>query len=284
LDPVGVATAVTDVRGAFVFLGVVPGDYVLSSAVLRVANEATGEGRPLWASQPVNVGETGLTGLMLAMQPGVRMTGRVEFKSSSGVVNRPSQRQTLNLQPLSALTWRTLPAVVQTDGTFRSAGDPPGRYTLNASSPPGWFWQTTTLGGKPVIDELIELSSSELSGLVLTFGQTTNRVSGRVSDSNGAPDPDAAVVVFPADSTAWREGVFTSRRERKVHVSSAGSYDVTTLAPGDYYITAISTQLSLNWQDPQFLERLVAGASRVTLGAEDQKTAQLRTITPGRER
>ena len=93
--------------------------------------------------------------------------------------------------------------------------------------------------------------------------------------------PDAAVIVFPADSNAWREGIFTSRRARKVHTTSAGAYEIATLAPGDYYLAAVSTRLALNWQDPEFLERLIAGATRVTLGAEDEKTVPLRTITLG---
>ncbi len=168
---------------------------------------------------------------------------------------------------------------MQPDGAFRSPGDPPGRYIVNASAPPGWFWQTTSIDGKPVPDEMIELGSAEISGLVLTFGQTTNRVSGRVSDGNGAPDPQAAVIVFPADSTAWRDGIFTSRRARKVHSTSTGSYDIATLAPGDYYLAAVSTRVALNWQDPAFLARLIAGATRVTLGAEDEKTFPLRTTT-----
>ena len=140
------------------------------------------------------------------MQPGVRTSGRVEFRSASGVTNQPSQRQVITLFPIRAEFSRTLPAVVQPDGAFRSTGDPPGRYIINASSPPGWFWQTTSIAGKLVPDEVIELGSAEVSGLVLIFGQTTNRVSGRVSGADGAPDPDAAVIVFPADSNAWREG------------------------------------------------------------------------------
>ena len=97
-------------------------------------------------------------------------------------------------------------------------GNPPGRYSTDvSSSPPGWFWQTTSIAGKPVPDEAIELGSAEVSGLVLIFGQTTNRVSGLVSGADGAPDPDAAVIVFPADSNTWREGVSKNRRDRKVH-------------------------------------------------------------------
>ena len=48
---------------------------------------------------------------------------------------------------------------------------------------------------------------------------------------------------------------------RKVHATSAGAYEIATLAPGDYYLAAVSTRLALNWQDPEFLERLIAGAT-----------------------
>ena len=281
----GIASAVTDNRGVFAFLGIAPGDYTLSSSLAMLTNEVTGEGKPLWASQSLNVGDTGVAGLTLTMQPGVRTSGRMEFKSASGTASKPAQRQVLTLQPVRAQFWRTLSAVVQPDGRFQTAGDPPGRYILNASTPAGWFLQTTTLAGKPVLDEMIELGASEVSGLVFTFGQTTNRVSGRVSDSSGAPDADAAVIVFPADSSAWREGIFTSRRARKVLATSAGSYELATFAPGEYYVAAVAAQQALTWQDPQFLERLIAGATKVTLGAEDQRTIPLRTITlTGRER
>lgn len=279
-EPGGVATAITDDGGAFAFLAITPGEYTLSSSLARLTNELKGEGWVLWASQSLDVGDTGIAGLTLTMQPGVPMSGRVEFRSASGVSSQPSQRQVIFLFPVRAELSRTLQAVVQPDGAFRSPGNPPGRYNINASSPPGWFWQTTSIAGKLVPDEVIELGAAEVSSLVLIFGQTTNRVSGRVSGADGAPDPDAAVIVFPADSNAWREGIFTSRRARRVHATSAGAYDIATLAPGDYYLAAVSRQLALNWQgEPELLERLIAGATGVTLGAEDEKTVPLRTIT-----
>ena len=79
-----------------------PGEYTLSSSLARIINEMTGEGRTLWASQSLNVGDTGIAGLTLTMQPGVRMSGRVEFRSASGVTNQPSQRQVITLQPIRA--------------------------------------------------------------------------------------------------------------------------------------------------------------------------------------
>jgi protocatechuate 3,4-dioxygenase beta subunit len=280
IDGAGYLGAVTDSRGAFSFLAVTPEEYLLSSQLMLLTSEQTGQGRALWASQPLAVGDADVTGLTITMQPGIPISGRAEFKSGSSVVSAPPQRKVVLLQPIRAQFWRTLQAVVQPDGTFRSVGDSPGRYLLYASSPPGWFWQTTSRGGKPLLDDLIELGATEMSNLVITFSQTTNGVSGRVSDGNGAPDSDAAVLVFPADSNAWRQGIFSTRRARQVNATSTGSYSMQTLAPGEYYMVAVSRALVRNWQTPQFLERLIPGAVRVTLGAEEEKTAALRTFTP----
>jgi hypothetical protein len=279
LEAPGIATAITNAHGAFTFLGITPGDYTLAGGLILDMTEATGKARPFWTQQALNVGDAGITGLAVAMRPGVRIEGRVELNVTSGVTSRSSQRQVVSLQPVRAVMWRSTQAVVQSDGTFRSAGDPPGRYVVNASSPPGWFWHSTSLAGKPILDEIIELGSTEVSGLVVTFGERTNRVSGLVSDVAGAPDADAAVIVFPADSTTWRESIFSSRRERKVLATSAGAYEIATLAPGDYYVAAVSARVSLRWQEPQFLERLIAGATRISLGVDDQKIVPLRTLT-----
>jgi hypothetical protein len=274
-----VATAVTDDRGAFAVLGITPGDYTLRSSLAVVTNETNGEGVALWASVPLSVTEDGIAELGLTMQPGVPMSGHVEFKGLSSGEARPAQRHMLNLQPVGAQAWRTVPTVVQPDGRFRSAGDSPGRYIVTASSPPGWFWQTTSVGGKLLPDELVELGLSEIAGLVLTYGRTTNRLSGRVTGESGAADTDAAVIVFPADSEVWREGILSSRRGRMVRTMSTGEYEISTLAPGDYYVAAIGAAPSLNWQDPALLDQLVAGATRVTLGAEDERIVALRTVS-----
>jgi len=290
LDPPGIATAITDERGAFAFFAVMPGDYTLSGSMLFEPDQPTDEGRQLWTSQSLTVRDAGVMGLTVTMRPGLRTSGRVEFKNATGgVANPPAQsanpasRQTISLQPVRAQFWRNLRGVVQPDGTFRTPGDAPGRYLLYVSSPPGWYWQTTLLAGRPVRDDVVELTSTELSGLVFTFGQTTNRISGRVSDGTGAADPDATVIVVPADSNVWSEIASNSRRTRVVRATPAGSYDVATFSPGDYYIAAINLRPGQSWLEPQVLQRLIAGATKITLGVTDEKTVALRTIVqPGR--
>jgi hypothetical protein len=158
---------------------------------------------------------------------------------------------------------------------------PPRMARMVPPSAESWFWQSTTLDGRPLPDEMVELVSNDVTGLVLTFGRATNRISGRVTDAGA--DMDVAVIAFAADSAAWRTGTFDSRHERKVLATSSGAFDIATLAPGDYYVTAVDAALALNWMDARFLDRLTTAAIRLTLGPEDQRTIALRLAqTPGR--
>ena len=278
IDGTGRMAAVSDTSGGFVFLGVPPGDYTLYATwVHLLAEPDTGEGRTFWMVQPLNVGDTDVDGVTVQLRSGIRISGRFEFKGGAPpIINGLAGM--INAHPAgSPAFWRTQRAAVLPDGSFRSAGDPAGRYTLNAILPPaaeGWFWQSTTLDGRSLPDEMVELVSDEVTDLVLTFGRTTNRISGRVTDAAG--DMDVAVIAFAVDSAAWRTGTFDSRHERKVLATTSGAFDIETMAPGDYYVAAVDARLALNWSDAQFLDRLIPAAIRVTLGPEDQRTVSLR--------
>ena len=279
-DPAGVATAITDGRGAFTFLGITPGEYMLNSQLILDFNETTGQGKRLWTFRPLSVGEAGLSGLAITLQPGVRMNGSVEFRNASAIVRGPEGRQPVSFHPVDGQPSRTMQAVVQPDGRFRSLGEMPGRYMISAYAPPGWYWHTASLNGKPLPGEILELGSTEISGLLLTFKQTTNRVSGVVTSSTGAPDPDAAVVLVSVDSPVCRSGTFFNRHCRSMLTTTLGTYEAATLSPGDYYVAAFSRRVAVNTQDPEFVARLIAaGATRITIGPEDEKNVPLRTLT-----
>jgi hypothetical protein len=173
--------------------------------------------------------------------------------------------------------------VVKPDLTFTSAGDPPGRYILNVLAPAGWSFQSATLGGKPVVDDLIDLRSSDVSGLVVTFAPAPAGVSGSIAENASATNAGTDVIVFPADSGAWREGIFVRRRVHRVRATSARTFEITALAPGDYYIAAVSSRFTAQWQDASFLERLIPGATRFTLAGSEKKHLSLAAIIP-RER
>lgn len=286
-DPVGAATAFTDGTGAFTFLGVASGDYELQAAALSLEiTDASKPDHPLWLVQNITIGDSDITGLAVVMKPGLRVGGRIEFRSSPGSPTR-DQRGIVHLQPLGADVWRPSQARSAADGAFQTGGEPPGRYMINASATPlnppsttKWTLIGITRGGKPVADSIIDLDS-EVSDLVITFSDKANRVSGSVTDPSGAPDVDSAIIVFPADTMLWREGIFAnSWRVRRVYATSKATFEVSSLQPGQYYFAAVNAGLTNDWQDPQFLERLIAGATKVTLGDGEERTVALKTFTP----
>ncbi|HQX81036.1 MAG TPA: carboxypeptidase-like regulatory domain-containing protein [Vicinamibacterales bacterium] len=279
-DTPGSTQGITDGAGVFAIAGVMPGEYQASAAYSYGDDRAGAENISLWARTPISVGEESIAGLTLTMRPGVTFSGRVVFEGSADPVPPMEGTIPVFLQPAGATLWRSFPARVAPDGTFTSIGDPPGRYILNAYSPPGWSVQTLTLNGNELVDDLIEIGDRNVSGLVLTYSRIATRIAGTVSGVTGTTNPGTDVFVFSADGAAWREGLFATRRVRRVKMTSARTFEVSDMAPGEYYIAAVSTKLTGNWQTPEFLERLTAGATRITLAPKEQKTLNLSVITP----
>jgi hypothetical protein len=275
----GAVEAVTSSAGAFTFAGVPPGSYVLSAALTAFATPTSPE-VSLWAAQPIAVGERDIGGVTVTLRPGIRVSGRVEFRGATSMPSSSTQRISVSLRPVTAESWRTLPGYAGADGTFTTPGDPPGRYEVYGYAPGGWNLIAVSRAGQPVAERVITLGDEAIADLVLTFSNTPTRLSGSVADAKGAPDPDADVIVFPADTSVWREGIFDSRRVRQVHATGAGAFDVAALSPGEYHVVAVSSRLTMNWDDPVFLEQLIPGAMTVALGDGAHETLALKTFVP----
>jgi hypothetical protein len=278
-EPFGITSAVTDANGRFVFLAVPAGQYTLQASLVALASEAA-PGIALSTAQPLTVADTDVTGLQLVMSSGPTVHGRVEYKAAPGTPASAYDRVTVTLRPVAATSWRAPPAIVGPDGTFEVTGLATGRHEIYAASAAGWRVIDVTIGSRSLGDYVIDLGDRDITGVVLTMSNASQRVSGTVTDARGAADPDALVVVFPADTQVWREGIFQSRRVQRVRASSTGAFDMTFLSPGEYYLTAVSARYALEWEDPAFLERLVPGATRVTLAGGDHKIMSLMTFAP----
>jgi hypothetical protein len=281
VDPIGLPRAITDTSGAFRFLAVSPGSYTLRAAYVVQAPPNSGDPDvSLWAAQSVSVGDRAINGLTVALKAGFHVSGRVGFEGATESPLAGGQRLAVGLRPIGSESWRSLPGRPAPDGTFTTAGDGPGRYIVFTSDLQGWTLDSVSRGGKLAPDDVIELDTSDVRDLIVTFSQKTTRVAGSIADPNGAPDANADVIVFPADTTLWREGIINSRRARLMHATSAATFEFSGLAAGEYYIAAVSTRLVTDWQDPSFLARLIPGATKFTLAAGQSSTLTLKTITP----
>jgi protocatechuate 3,4-dioxygenase beta subunit len=307
-----VANTATDARGAFTFLGVPAGAYTLkvlkiprplatpsSEGMVMVSSGAGGVsfGTPLggpptlplplptdptlWATLPVSVSEANVSGLAVSLRPGYRVTGRVEFE---GTRDRPTpeqiQRIGVGLTPVdSRLSGVVAPGRISLDGQFRTLGFPPGKYVVTISpGSPGleWTLKSATFGGRDVSDEPLEIAGSDVEGMVLVLTDRPTQLSGTVRTAQGQGDGQADVIVFPADHDRWKQYGVTPRRARSVRATKTGAYSIQGLPAGDYYLVAVDSTSSREWQDPKFLETAARVATRVTLVDGDKKTLDLK--------
>jgi hypothetical protein len=238
-----------------------------------------------WVEAPITVGDGDVDDVSVPLRPGVRVRGRVEFRGTRP--QPPAEaiaRIRILLEPAdgrtAALATAPLRGRVETDLQFATLAAPAGRYRLSVSGvPDGWALHSATAESRDVSVHPLDLEASEVRSVALAFTDRRAAVSGTVSGSGGARDATAAVIVFPADrSTA---GVWEAPRlVRHVRVDRTGSFVVSGLPPGSYFVAAIPGEMAVGWQAAAFLESLSRVATRVEITDGSTSQITLRTVRP----
>ena len=295
------ATTVSDASGAFTFLGVPSGQYVLfvmkwPSAGAPVSSQVTvvqgpggsaargvvSEGNPaevkpsFWALQAIAVGDSNITNLSVAMRTGLRVSGKVVFDAGSQTPP-PANRIYPILEPTAS--WlKPLPigeAMLAADGSFSLPGVPAGRYLLTIPVPTGWHVKSAVSGGRELSDLPFDLKEN-VGDVVVTVSNRGARVSGSVRGRDGKPDAGAAVIVFPVDQRYWVDFSSYPRRIRDVRAGRDGTFALNDFPPGEYYVVA-TTQAAMDWSTSRFFERLSQVSTKITLSEAEQKSIDLQT-------
>jgi len=265
-------TAVADASGRFAFATVPPGDYRVSA---RPAQS------PLfWAETNVIVSGQDVSGVALTFAPASAIAGRVAFTPVS--MTPPGDLTTIRLQfiPTDALassiagnpTPSQFTGTVAADGTFRIAGLPPDRYNVSATWPgirngagDGWWLTSILVGGKDLGDAPIDVRANEdVTGVTLGFRDRIGAIEGLLMDATGRPAPEYFILAFPQDKASWTT---TSRRAvPAVRPGTDGRFKVNGLLAGQYYLAVVTAVEADDVMDPSFLEAILPGAIRVTVG------------------
>jgi hypothetical protein len=302
------ASTITDRNGQFTLLGVPPGQYVLRitkvprpstpARDMTIVQSGTGmmmgtigdplAGPPpiptdptLWAVQPIAVGRSDVSGVTVSLRTGLRVTGRVEF---DGTKEKPTAqmlgRLPVTIDPIEGRSSTPFISPGRIDAAtsqFTTYGLPGGRYFVRiGGAPPGWTFKSATYQGRDVSDVPLDLDSSDIAGVVITFTDQPTELSGIAQTVRGG-DPDATILVFPSDNTGWINTGLNPRRMRAVRTGPSGAYKISGLPPGSYYVAAVPDELAGDWQDPKFLETLAPSASQVALDDGEKKTQNVRT-------
>lgn len=312
--------------GRFTFTNVTPGQYSLQArATIRdnaagrnaagggAAGQGFGGGRGgpngpfqagavtqvLWAAAEVAISGQPVPELVLTLQPGMSVGGRVEFDSGATPVPTDLTRVRVNLATRGAQLFEiggTPPGQTESTGHFTIQGVAPGRYTLNASiasqgsaagrgagrggNLPGqtaggqWTLKSAVIDGRDVLDFPIDIGPNEnVSNAVLTFTDKTQELSGTIQDASGRPTSDFTIILFPSDSRYWTP---QSRRISSARPGTDGRFTIRGVPAGSYRLTAVTDAEPGEWYDPAFLGQVQQASIPITLEEGARKTQDIR--------
>lgn len=299
----GTTTARPNREGRFTLRNVGPGHYILAArgtlrtggrgqpgawvmdpaagrgTAVRAALQARAQTERLWAMTPVVVDGRNLSDMVLTLQRGMTVSGRLVFEGTSTLPTDLSRLRVSASPSEPAGAARQIAASVSgradAAGRFTLAGVPPGRYRLTASGA-GGSWRVTSamVAGADALDFPFEVKPNEnVTGAVLTFTDRSTELTGTIVDGRGQPASDYTIVVFPDDRQFWQPN---SRRIVSQRPGTDGRFTFRNLPAGEYRIAPILDPEPGSWYDPALLQQLELNALRVPLGEGESKVQNLR--------
>jgi hypothetical protein len=151
-------------------------------------------------------------------------------------------------------------------GRFTIDGLRPGEYVLRVPMRADQFSiRSITIGGDDFTHRPFDPATVRgIDDVVLTFTDRMTTVHGNVRDERG-PVAEAAVIAFPAERDQWTRYGFSPARMRSAPLAGTSKFSIRGLPAGAYLVLAVDPSLVSAWQDPAFLEKAAALATRVVL-------------------
>jgi hypothetical protein len=253
--------------GSFLIKNVAPGEYRIS-----VRGPGDKEHPAEGVTMTVNVAGEDVTGLMLVAGSGGSVSGRVISDTGAAIPFPEQSRMRVSARPIDPTsTYSSFDndnGRVKDDWTF----DVANVYGVNKLSigplPTGWAVRSIDIAGKDYADVPIDVHGGvHLDNATIVLSKTLPRLQGTLRDASGVP-AEGTVLLFPEDSVKWTED---SRLVRSTRPDQGGTFELRNLIPGLYLVTALDYIREGEWADPDVLEKLRSGATRVRV---DETAAQ----------
>lgn len=247
-----------------------PGEYMLV-----VRQPATTDQPAQEAHQAIQVAGVDIAGLVIVTGNGGIVRGQVVSDDGTLVsgVDRLSvlARPLIRAAPLSSLgLWST--GRVNADGTFELKAVV-GAVVLSIGTLTGeWTLKNVELNGRNLADDPIDVRHGEtVNGVRVVLTNRPTHLRGALLDEKKQP-ADGTVIVFPEETSRWRE---QSRTIRTARPDQHGEFSIKGLPAGQYLIAAVDYVQDGQWYDPDFLAELRPRAQRLSLAEAESKRIDL---------
>ena len=251
--------------GSFDISEVLPGSYVLIGAWFD-------EGKVYSTRLPLEVGNSNVEGISLAIGPGVNINGRVIWDG------KPSLEEAdLTVTPRPADPgWNFMENRGRVDQanafTLKDIGE--GTYFVDVSGQSkDCYIKDVQYGNSSALEDGFTVNRGTMSNLEITISSRGARVQGAVADADGLPAAGVWVVLVPDASHRAQDRLY-----KTATTDQYGHFDLHGIAPGNYKLFSWEQAETGSWQDPEFLKGFEDKGEKITLQEGDQKTQNLTTI------
>jgi hypothetical protein len=230
--------------GSFEFASVAPGPYYL----IAITNQGGRNGARA-VRQAIDVGDTNLEGVTIAINPGADVTGHVRYDGDAP-------------QPLPSLTVRLTarefnvgvpppqPAKVQDDGSFHFEDVNLDSYTVNINTPQGLYLKSVRSGDNDVMVSGLDLANGA-APLDILMGVNPPQVGGSVVNAEtGQPAVAVTVVLMPREKERQDQSYFYSTTNSDQY----GNFTFNRVTPGEYQAYAWEDVQFGQWFDPEWMK------------------------------
>jgi protocatechuate 3,4-dioxygenase beta subunit len=230
--------------GSFLFPSVAPGSYYLIAT-----NNQGGRNGAHAVRQPLEVGDTNVEGVSIALNPGADITGHVRY---DGDPPQPLPSLTVRLSPREVNPGipPPQPAKVQDDGSFHFDDVNLEAYNVNINTPQGLYLKAVRSGNTDVMVSGLDLTNGA-GQLDVLLGLNPPQVTGSVANAEtGQPAVAVTVVLMPREKERQDQSYFYSTTNSDQY----GNFTFNRVTPGEYQAYAFEDVQYGQWFDPEWMK------------------------------
>lgn len=268
---------------------VAPGDYFIEASLAPATTSGAVKAEPdLVGTESVTVTSGSVETLLITLGRGATATGRIIFDGTSPLPQNIGQVRV----PFFSTNGRgctSSPAEIASDWSFKIEGLVGTCSNMPMVGVGRWMLKAVVYDGEDLLDRAVTFKTGQqYRNVQVVFTDRRSEITFRVSDEGGQTTREYVALVFPSDRTRWLVNPNSSGVRayvppqtelffpRPMPAAGAGARTpmmpqrrvevMEGLRPGEYLAIALDNIEYDDTRDPGILEKLAAGATKVTLG------------------